>query len=349
MQMEKHVEKQLIVRTFEPDMGRLKDLARQLASMPNISLNLYGQAGEVLIVVTARAIAPAAATELTESVADRFEQVLGEAVYGRGKGGLAYFAAGELIENEASVVASDSATGVLLAEEFSHTKRGSTVFDFGDVSYNDSRVMGKIKNTAARNYEKGNLYQMAAARAAAAAKCARAEFGVSVTGGNDGQPLYLAVAHKGYVYMRSFKAAQDASKHAALAALDIVRRLSLKVPLDSVRVFKANTDFDWDEPLAKRRSNKMLAPVIVLIVLLVALAVACWYFFTHFSLGGADGDALAVDQSSSVSQSISESMAAGTADTSDVQEPTDSAAPSSTGTAAPSGQIDSDGKVRPFA
>lgn len=348
MQMEKNVEKQLIVRTFEPDMAQLKELARQLASMPNVSLNLYGQAGEVLIVITARAIAPAAATELTETIADRFEQVLGEAVYGRGKGGLAYFAAGELIENEASIVASDSATGALLAEEFSHTKRGNTVFDFGDVSYNDSRVMGKIKSTASRNYEKGNLYQMAAARAAAAAKCARAEFGVSVTGGNDGQPLYLAVSYKGHVYMRSFKAAPDAAKRAALAALDIVRRLSLKAPVENARVFKANTDFDWNEPLAKRRSNKMLGPVLVLIVLLVALAVACWYFFTHFSLGGADGDALAVDTSSSVSQSVSEVISDTTSSTSEVQQD-DSTAASSTGTAVPSGQTDSDGKVRPFA
>ena len=48
--------------------------------------------------------------------------------------------------------------------------------------------------------------------------------------------------YKGYVYMRSFKAAPDAAKRAALAALDIVRRLSLKAPVENVRVFKANTD-----------------------------------------------------------------------------------------------------------
>ena len=305
MQMEKNVEKQLILRTFEPDMSQLKAMAKQLMSMPNITLNLYGQAGEVLIVITAKAIASAAATELTETIADRFEQVLGESVYGRGKGGLAYFAAGELIENEASIVASDSATGALLAEEFSHTKRGNTVFDFGDVSYNDSRVMGKIKTTAARNYEKGNLYQMAAARAAAAAKCSRSEFGVSITGGNGGQPLYLAVFYKGYVYMRSFKAASDAGKHAALAALDIVRRLAAKIPVENARVFKANTDFDWDEPLSRKSSHKSAGPIVVLIILLAALAGTCWYFFTHFSLGSADGDALAVGNSSSVSESVS--------------------------------------------
>ena len=52
--MEKNVEKQLVVRTFEPDMNALKQTAKQLAHMQDTSLNLYGQAGEVLIVITAR-------------------------------------------------------------------------------------------------------------------------------------------------------------------------------------------------------------------------------------------------------------------------------------------------------
>ena len=97
--MEKNVEKQLVVRTFEPDMNALKQTAKQLAHMQDTSLNLYGQAGEVLIVVTARAYAQAAATELTENVAEQFELALGPAAYGRGKGSLAYFTAGELIHH----------------------------------------------------------------------------------------------------------------------------------------------------------------------------------------------------------------------------------------------------------
>ena len=44
-----------------------------------------------------------------------------------------------------------------------------------------------------------------------------------------------------------------------------------------------------------------------LAVLLVALAVACWYFFTHFSLGGGNGagGALPVSGSTSISTSAS--------------------------------------------
>ena len=45
----------------------------------------------------------------------------------------------------------------------------------------------------------------------------------------------------------------------------------------------------------------------VISVLLVALAVACWYFFTHFSLGGGNGagGALPVSGSTSISTSAS--------------------------------------------
>ena len=152
--MEKNVEKQLVVRTFEPDMNALKQTAKQLAHMQDTSLNLYGQAGEVLIVVTARAYAQAAATELTENVAEQFELALGPAAYGRGKGSLAYFTAGELIQSESTLAAADPATGALLAEEFSHTKRGPSVFDFGDGSYNDSRVVAKIKNAVYKYAER---------------------------------------------------------------------------------------------------------------------------------------------------------------------------------------------------
>jgi len=113
--MEKNVEKQLVVRTFEPDMNALKQTAKQLAHMQDTSLNLYGQAGEVLIVVTARAYAQAAATELTENMAEQFELALGPAAYGRGKGSLAYFTAGELIQSESTLAAADPATGALLA------------------------------------------------------------------------------------------------------------------------------------------------------------------------------------------------------------------------------------------
>ena len=296
--MDKNVEKQLIVRTFEPDMAVLKQVAKQMNGMQDVALNLFGQAGEVLIVITARAHAPAAATELTERIAERFEMALGDAAYGRGKGSVAYFAAGELMQAEALVAASDPKTGGLLGEEFSHTKRGANVFDFGDSSYQDSRVAAKIKAMAAKNCDATYPPQVAAARAAAAAKCSKAGFGVSVTGlGKAGRDVYMAVAYGGQVYVRRFAQTPDAGKRCALAALDTIRRLLQGADTPAMRVFRANSDFDWDAPEAPRKKGRpaaggagkknsgMLAPIIVLVVLLIALGVAVWYFFTHFTLG----------------------------------------------------------------
>ena len=299
--MEKNVEKQMIIRTFEPNLDTLKQTARQLAHMQDVSLNLYGQAGEVLIVVTARAFAQAAATELTESVAEQFELSLGETVYGRGKGSLAYFTAGELIEHEANIAAADAGTGALLEEEFSHTKRGPSVFDFGEGTYHDARYLNKVQGAEERYADEDDIPQTVAARAAAAAKYGHADFGTAMIGLGSGEFVYIAVAHRGYVYLRRFKDSDTASKSAALMMLDLVRRLMKKQPVDNARMFKANSDFEWNEPIKKKRSNPYLAPILVLAVLIVALAGACWYFFTHYSLGGGQDDALPADNSSSVS------------------------------------------------
>lgn len=125
--------------------------------------------------------------------------------------------------------------------------------------------------------------------------------------GTGAEVVYLAVAHRGYVYIKRIKNGEGAGKVVALSALDMVRRLAQKQPVDRARMFKANSDFDWNAPLKKRRSSKYAAPIAVLAVLLVALAVACWYFFTHFSLGGGNGagGALPVSGSTSISTSAS--------------------------------------------
>lgn len=348
--MEKNVEKQLILRTFEPDMAALKAAARQLRGMRDLGMNLYGQAGEVLIVLTARSHATAAATELTERVAQQLEQALGDAAYGRGKGSLAYFVSGDLLDNEALIAASDAKTGRLLSEEFSRTKRGSQVFDFGDTSYGDARVMNKIKSTAAKHFEPGNEAQMTAARATAASKCARSEVGVCIAGaGLQNRPVYLAVAYKGYVYMRRFEQSPDAGKRAALAALDITRRLMQGLPVSAgTRAFKANSRFNWDAPVQANRHSRAWAPIVVLAALLVALAIACWYFFTQFSLFGSGSDTLPASTSMS---GLSADSGAGSAGQ---QAGSGSATVQASSVAVPSSQpiggvVDEDGTVHPFA
>ena len=96
--------------------------------------------------------------------------------------------------------------------------------------------------------------------------------------------------------MRRFAQTPDAGKRCALAALDTIRRILQGADTPAMRVFKANSDFDWDAPETARQKGRpapagggkkgsgMLAPISVLVVLLIALGIAVWYFFTHFTL-----------------------------------------------------------------
>ena len=68
--LEKHVEKQIIVRMFEPDMNVLKQAARQISAMPDTALNLYGQGGEVLLTIEEElALSEAGEAELKKGIA----------------------------------------------------------------------------------------------------------------------------------------------------------------------------------------------------------------------------------------------------------------------------------------
>lgn len=300
----KNVEKQLIVRCFLPDMQRLKATAKQLSqTTPDIKLGLYGQAGEVLVVVNARAYAQAAATELTQNAADQFEETLGAAVYGRGKGGLAYVTAGELIENEAVLTAADEMTGRLLSEEFGNTKRGPQVFDFGAQSYDNPKIAAKIEAAANFGEENTSPLQTAADYAFAAAKAARADFGCAVSGLENAQIVYAAVAHKGKVHIRKIAAGPDAGKAAALSILDMTRRILMKEEIPYAKMFRAGREIDWNNAEKKKKGNKYIVPITILCVLLVALGAAVWYLWNTFFIK--DQPSAPVDVPS-VSQSVAQ-------------------------------------------
>ena len=163
----------------------------------------------------------------------------------------------------------------------------------------------------------------------------------------------MAVAYGGQVYVRRFAQTPDAGKRCALAALDTIRRLLQGADTPAMRVFKANSDFDWDAPEAPRKKGRpaaggagnknsgMLAPIIVLVVLLIALGVAVWYFFTHFTLAP---EPSVPAGGSSISQSIA-------ADSGSLPASTSQSAGSTSQASAPAGQsmsLGEDGAYHPF-
>ena len=138
-----------------------------------------------------------------------------------------------------------------------------------------------------------------------------------------------------------------------LAALDITRRLMLNAEVNA-RTFKAGAPFDWNAPAQPKKRNPYLVPIIVLAVLLVALAVACWYFFSHFTLGS-EQDNVPAASVSSAAQQLPESGSASLPESvpqsqSAAADGTDASAPASqTAPAASTPAADANGVVSPFA
>lgn len=330
------VQRQLVLRMFLPNMETLKATAREVSAMPGVKLGLYGQAGEVLVAVTVTTATAAAATQLAESAAARFEEAMGDCVYARGRESLAHTVAEELVTDDASLAAADADTGRLLETEMKTAKQGERVFDFGQTSFRNPRISARIEKTADMgDTDELPLYQLAADRSFAAEKCTKSAYGVAITGTGEGSKMVcVAVTHKKYVYVRCIRPAADADKGAALSALDMIRRLILGLPIPYARAFLASEEIDWNNPInAKNRSKKSgkggIAAIVVLLVLVAAALVVGGVFLyrTFF----ADGSGAQSTVSTSMAASTPASVPASAAVTSAPAAPADAAATTAAG------------------
>lgn len=289
-EMQKTVQQQVIVRLFQPDMPTLKSVAKQVSEKPGLKLALYGQAGEALVVIAAQTAGQAAGTELLDRASSFVERKMGECAYGRGKESMAHHVAKTMIEEECTVIAADPETGALLEAEFSTTKHGDKVFDFGQASYRNTRMAAKINDTALMDDEETNdPLQQAADRSYAAAKCTRAEFGAAITGVAGGEAVFVAVTHRGTVYIRAIRPSKDAGKTAALTVLDIMRRILQGMTVPYARTFKAGREIDWNAPTQQKASGapggkktNMIVPIVALVLVAIALGVGIWFIYNTF-------------------------------------------------------------------
>lgn len=356
------VEKQLIVRMFLPDMPLLKATAKQLSAMPSVKLGMYGQSGEVLVVISARARTPAAATELTENAAAQLEAAMGDSVYARGKAPLAAVAVGEMQQDEATLCASDDETGRLLEEELQSVQSADKVFDFGQNSFRNVRMADKIADAALMDDEEStDPIQLSADRSYAVRKCTKADFGVAIANVEGGKVVCAAVTYGKMVYVRCIRPAPDALKAAAMSALDMVRRLTLGLDIPYARAFKAGQEIDWNVPVQQKATGKsssrgnggggsresressgkgsgksLIGPFVLLIIVAIALGVGIWYVVNTFIIK--DESSLPAGNSTSVSDSApaqgdasapagASDPAASGAPVSSVSQPADSGAP----------------------
>ena len=276
--------KQIIIRMYQPDMQLLKATARQLHGTPGLRLGMYGQGGEVLVVAAGQGTDPQVSSDIAEDAAAEFEGAM------------------------------DEETGHWLEAEMQTAPDASKVFDFGERSYLDGRMAGKIANAAVLDDEETqDPLQQAADRSYAAHKCTKCDFGVAITGTAAGSRMVcVAVTYKKIVYVRCIRPDKDAAKTAALSGLDMMRRLTLGLDIPYARTFKAGHEIDWNEPVSddavrKGSAKKSALPIVILVVLLLALVGAGYYLIRTFLF---NDDAAATPVSGSVSASVQSAPAA---------------------------------------
>lgn len=308
----KTVQKQVIVRMYQPDMDALKAAAKSMRLQRDVQMKLYGQAGEVLAVIRSQAYAPAAATELSETAAEQIEQAVGASAYARGKGSLAYVTAGELIENECILAAANAETGALLGEELAATKRGAKVFDFGESSYNHPRASRRIEDYAGDPDEETPL-QMACDLAVAAAKYGKAEFGCAITGLDSDKAVWAAVCHKSTVWVRKIRPGEEAGKTAALTILDIIRLVLQRQAVPYAKQFRAGSETVWSEGKTGGKpgggAGKIALITLSIVLIAAAIGIGVWLVLDNFVFrdDAAAGNSLPQSTSQSLVQSVPQS------------------------------------------
>lgn len=337
METNNNVERQVVLRSFMPDINTLKSTAKRISAVPGAQLNLYAKAGEVLVVITSSTHTTAAASELCEGAARRFEADLGDAVYARGKVTLAQTAVLALARKNRLVCAADAATGELLGEQMLTAKNVDAVYDFGHDSY-DSEMLGS--RLARRVYEAqsgANLADAANAMAVAAQKCTKTDYGVAFTGLDGEKGVVVAVAAKYCVYIARVAAGEDAGKQAALMALDIMRRDMLKLDQPQARMFAKNKPVIWNHPM----KNRSRLPLLITILVLLAVVAGLWW--VSYKLTWFDAPASASSAPASSMVTGADSTGSSTAAQPASSTATDAGNPSQSYAAA------DDGTVRPFA
>ena len=301
--------------------SHLESRIGHLLENANPTAAVYAKTAEVVIRITAKAASEDEARRVCLDYAKHFYDILGDCVYAMDADSLEEVVVKELAARGLTVATAESCTGGMLSQRITAVPGASGVFAYGACTYaNDikEKMLG-VRHETLEAYGAVSP-ETAAEMARGVRKAAGADFGVGITGiagpggGTPEKPVglvYLAACSADTVYVQKLVITGRTREVVRLSstqhALEMVRRLAQKQPVDRARMFKANSDFDWNAPLKKRRSSKYAAPIAVLAVLLVALAVACWYFFTHFSLGGGNGagGALPVSGSTSISTSAS--------------------------------------------
>ena len=228
-----------------------------LLEAENPTAAIYCKTGECEIRITARAATAAEGEKMCRASAQKFYEILGDAVYDENVPGLADTLVRTLREKGLTAAAAESCTGGLVAQRITAVPGASDVFGYGFVTYHEAaktRLIGVDPAVIAQyNVVSGPVAaQMAAgAQAASGADLAVAVTGVAgPTGGDEVRPVgtvYIAAVYQGRVHVRHMLALhadrEGVRQRAAQTALELLWRLACGrqpagcrvLPLENVR------------------------------------------------------------------------------------------------------------------
>ncbi len=268
-------QKEVVLRIYGAELQALKQVLQQVSALPGLSVSLFGKDNEYLVRLLVTSGGEAASNQLCESAAQMIEDALGEDVYGRGDHTLAHYAAAALLIKSATLATVSPELGELLATEFSTTKRGERVFDFGAKTY---QVHGNFAPKAKTIQQFGaSSIQAATELAFAAMKKGRAKYGAALSQPDGTGRRWAVVTEKNRAFVRQLP--PDASGHAAaLAILDLVRRILAKGDIPQGDACYRKGHVNPAKPLKNPRGRGKLLAICAVCVLLLLTGAACLYF-----------------------------------------------------------------------
>lgn len=274
---DKSITKEIIVRVYGSATQSVKEAVIAASAIDNVKCQLFGKDNEFIVNITVTCGGEAAATSLLESAAEIIEKQLGDDVYGRGAKTLAHKAAAALIANEAQLCAATKELGEILEEEFNSTKHGENIYDYGDATYNSKNAVKIIVSEKTLQEHGADSIEATSELAMTARKLAKVRYGAALSAADAEGRRWIVVAEKSQNYVRQLPP-NESLRAAALAVLDLVRRLSLKVEVLSP-VEQPQTAVRT----VNRRAHKLaVAVACVTLAISIAAGSAAYYCYEKF-------------------------------------------------------------------
>lgn len=251
----------LVLRITGIGESHVEELVGHLFENENPTAAIYAKTGEVHIRITAMAQNQPLGEAMCRDYAQKFYDILGDAIYGEDDCSLPQALVQHLTEKGMTIATAESCTGGLVSEQITQVSGASQVFGFGFCTYaNQAKhtllgVSDELLNTVGAVSS-----QVASQMAAGAARVSGADVAVALTGiagpggGTPEKPVglvYVAACKGDAVHIAKLllgnRDRQTIRICAAKRAMDMARRLVLDLPIPDTKRFCVDEIAVFDE------------------------------------------------------------------------------------------------------